>query len=300
MAQQLQTFTRKMMEGVIQAHSASTTHDGNCCELAIEYASRLSVETATVPTQPKAKTRKARKDDEDLFAPSGMTSSKPVKQGTERQYSYIMSLGRRVSINLISPAHRAQLRLVQDGEGLTFQQASELIEAMLAQTDQRPHPASNKQIQYLHSLVKTREWNGTIDFENLTSAVASGLISDLKAAPRKASAEEEDTPSQAVAMGYPDEGFYFAEDVYYKVQDPKVRGGRRYAKRWNHDSEQWVYDGQRHFRLLTAETKLSAEQASRFGKLYGRCVACSQDLTKERSIELGYGETCAGNHGWPY
>jgi hypothetical protein len=301
MAQQLMSFTRRMMEQVIADHSTRTNHDGHCCSVATEYAARLGRETTPSPapqaapmvpeTLKPAKTpaqRKARPADED-------------KQATDRQLDFILSLGRRVSINLISPKHRADLQTVRNGGGLKAQAASDLIEAMKAQTDERPRPASNAQIRFIHSLVKTRDWNGTIDFENLTSAVASGLIADLKGAPRKqGSDKEEDIVHSSVSMAYPEEGFYFAEGTYYKVQEPKAQGGRRYAKRWNHDSETWVYDGQRHFRIMAPECKLTAEQASQFGKLYGRCIVKDCDLTNEHSIELGYGPTCAKNMGWPY
>lgn len=300
MAQQLMSFTRRMMEQVIETHSVRTLHDGHCCALADEYASRLGMETTSSPAQPETP---------ETFSPApapkppAQRKPRPAqedKEATDRQLDYILSLGRRVSPNLISPAHRTMLQHVREGFGLKAQEASDLIESMKAQVDERPRPATNRQIQFLHSLVKNREWGGTIDFENLTSAVASGLISDLKAAPRKPGADKEEDIVHTSESGYPDEGFYFAEGTYYKVQDPKAEGGRRYAKRWNHDSEQWIYDGQRHFRLLTSQTKLTAEQSSRFGHLYGRCISCSQDLTKERSIEMGYGETCAHNHGWPY
>jgi hypothetical protein len=265
MAQQLMSFTRRMMEQVIADHSTRTDHDGHCCSVATEYAARLGRETTSspapqaAPTVPEtlkpAKTpaqRKARKAEED-------------KQATDRQLDFILSLGRRVSINLISPTHRTRLQHVREGFGLKASEASDLIEAMQAQTDQRPREASDRQIRYIHTLVKTREWGGTIDFENLTSAVASGLINDLKAAPRKQGADkEEDIVHSSVSMAYPEEGFYFAEGTYYKVQEPKAQGGRR------------------------------------FGKLYGRCIVKDCDLTNEHSIELGYGPTCAKNMGWPY
>lgn len=300
MAQQLLSFTRRMMEQVITDHSSRTDHDGHCCTLATEYAARLGMETTPSPAPQAAPTVP------DTLKPAkapAQRKPRPAtedKQATDRQLDFILSLGRRVSINLISPTHRTMLQHVREGFGLKAREASDLIEAMQAQTDQRPREASDRQIRYLHTLVKTREWSGTIDFENLTSAVASGLINDLKAAPRKAGADKEEDIVHSSETAYPEEGFYFAEGTYYKVQDAKANGGRRYAKRWNHDSETWVYDGQRHFRIMKPECKLTAEQASRFGKLYGRCIVKDCDLTNEHSIELGYGPTCAKNMGWPY
>lgn len=298
MAQQLMSFTRRMMEQVIADHSTRTDHDGHCCSLATEYAARLGQETTSSPAPQAAPTvpetlkparppaqRKARTAEED-------------KQATDRQLDFILSLGRRVSINLISPTHRTMLQHVREGFGLKAREASDLIEAMQAQTDQRPREASDRQIRYIHTLVKTREWNGTIDFENLTSAVASGLINDLKAAPRKQGADKEADIVHSSETEYPEEGFYFAEGIYYKVQDAKANGGHRYAKRWNHDSEQWIYDGQRHFRLLTSQTKLTAEQAKGWGDLYGICMRCGRDLTDEFSISTGLGKICYEKMGF--
>lgn len=298
MAQQLMSFTRRMMEQVIADHSTRTDHDGHCCSLATEYAARLGQETTSSPAPQAAPTvpetlkparppaqRKARTAEED-------------KQATDRQLDFILSLGRRVSINLISPTHRTRLQHVREGFGLKASEASDLIEAMQAQTDQRPREASDRQIRYIHTLVKTREWNGTIDFENLTSAVASGLINDLKAAPRKQGADKEADIVHSSETEYPEEGFYFAEGIYYKVQDAKANGGHRYAKRWNHDSEQWIYDGQRHFRLLTSQTKLTAEQAKGWGDLYGICMRCGRDLTDEFSISTGLGKICYEKMGF--
>lgn len=300
---QLQMFTRKMMERVIAAHVTRTMHDGNCCELAAEYASVLASETTPAQPQVPATFR------EDLFPESGITTTKPpaqrkaspglqeTKMASDRALDYILSLGRRVSLNLISPAHRDLLQKVRNGHTLKAREASELIEALKAQTDERPRPASDKQIQYLHTLVKSRAWTGTIDFENLTASVASGLINDLKNSPRKSEVEEDEVPAGA---GYPEVGFYYVDGDYYKVQDPKVNGGRRYAKKWHPQAEKFIYNGQKSFYLLKPETKLTAEQASRFGKLYGKCIARGCALTDEASIHWGYGEKCASNHGWPY
>jgi len=60
----------------------------------------------------------------------------------------------------------------------------------------------------------------------------------------------------------------------------------------------WVYDGQKHFRLLTADTKISPEQARAFGELYGKCIKCDSPLTDEESISRGYGPICARKMGF--
>lgn len=51
---------------------------------------------------------------------------------------------------------------------------------------------------------------------------------------------------------------------------------------------------------LTDEHRLTEEQARAYGRQYGFCVACARPLNDDRSIAVGYGQTCADNHGWFY
>ena len=103
----------------------------------------------------------------------------------------------------------------------------------------------------------------------------------------------------------PVEGIYLACDPdsptaevsYYKV----VQGtntGNWYAKRW--DGGEWLYAGRKPLHFITAEDKVTAEQAARFGHVTGSCVFCSRKLTDERSIFVGYGPTCAGHNNLPW
>lgn len=46
-------------------------------------------------------------------------------------------------------------------------------------------------------------------------------------------------------------------------------------------------------RQLTAEDRMTTEDAKHFGALYGTCVRCGKTLTLEESIERGMGSTCA-------
>jgi hypothetical protein len=40
--------------------------------------------------------------------------------------------------------------------------------------------------------------------------------------------------------------------------------------------------------------------AAQHGRLTGHCCFCSKKLSDERSVEVGYGETCAKNYGLPW
>jgi NADH pyrophosphatase NudC (nudix superfamily) len=94
------------------------------------------------------------------------------------------------------------------------------------------------------------------------------------------------------------DGFYRLDGQYVKVQE-NLAGTRLYAKVW--DGEGWDYESAKGvFSRLTPAMKLSAADASEFGKLYGHCVFCGRKLTDERSIEVGYGPTCAANNSLPW
>jgi hypothetical protein len=106
---------------------------------------------------------------------------------------------------------------------------------------------------------------------------------------------------KAAESGVDIEGIYAVETssgmVYYKVVSG-TNTGRWYAKMW--DGEEWAYEGQRPLHHLTAANRVSADQASQFGAVTGRCVFCSRKLTDERSIEVGYGPVCAERENLPW
>lgn len=90
-------------------------------------------------------------------------------------------------------------------------------------------------------------------------------------------------------------GVYFDGEHYYKVVQNQS-GTRLYAKIWD---GAWEYAPGALF-SLTADQRVNADQAAKFGKLWGQCVFCSRLLTDERSVAVGYGPTCATNNGLPW
>jgi hypothetical protein len=90
-------------------------------------------------------------------------------------------------------------------------------------------------------------------------------------------------------------GVYYDGESYYKVVWNQAQTAL-YAKVW--DAE-WVY-APGAIKSLYAEQKVTAEQAARFGKLWGSCVFCSRLLTDERSVSVGYGPVCAEHNGLPW
>ena len=73
-------------------------------------------------------------------------------------------------------------------------------------------------------------------------------------------------------------------------------GARAAADQFRHLS--WEYAGGSAKAKVQAAWILSREEAAAFGKLYGVCVRCHRDLTKEESIERAMGPICAGKQGW--
>ena len=52
--------------------------------------------------------------------------------------------------------------------------------------------------------------------------------------------------------------------------------------------------------LLTALATDPAATAAKYGKLTGQCCFCSKPLTDARSVNVGYGSTCAKNYSLPW
>lgn len=127
-------------------------------------------------------------------------------------------------------------------------------------------------------------------------------------APQRRQFTENTTIEPASLAQAPVEGIYLgcnaevegAPVSYYKV----VQGtntGNWYAKRW--DGAEWVYKGRKPLHFLTAEDRISAEDAARFGHVTGQCVFCSRRLTDDgenRSVAVGYGPVCAAREGLPW
>lgn len=167
--------------------------------------------------------------------------------------------------------------------------------------------ASPKQIDFINSLQTQRDVTGVEASAALQSSrnawekgqftkqVASNLIDILKAQPYADSAEQGSTPDGQEAP----EGMHQVDGVIFKVQVAKQGSGRKYAKRLVHEEGErsgWEY-APGAIRNLSENTRMTPEQAARYGALYGVCVNCGADLTDERSVYAGYGPVCAQNNG---
>jgi hypothetical protein len=158
-------------------------------------------------------------------------------------------------------------------------------------------PMSERQYRYLRSLVESREYNTELpvvrqleildesyEFMRISSRVASTMIDKAKASPLRGKSEvSEQTPLE--------DGIYFRHGVYYKLVHAVHGSGRQYVKKFNDFTETWDY-APGAVSCISPTTRLTEDQAKKFGKLYGRCVVCGRTLTDEDSIGLGIGPVC--------
>lgn len=232
--QQLQHFTRRMMEGVIADHTNRTEHDRHCCALADEYSSRLAVAAPEPATAPAAK------------VPAPRAVPGPPRPITPPMARYIRGLRRKIAMDLLSPKHRGWVETVYNGDEILMEDGRELLDAMISLADRTSEARRFPEPSYI-----------------------------------------------------PEEGPYqVGDDVYLVVTGKET--GRRYAKKFDPETCKFYYAGQQPFDLLTADCRMTADEAKVFADLYRVCCNCGRRLTKAHSKDLGYGPTCAENQGWPY
>lgn len=291
----LDPFTLNMMRDVLKDHAKVGKNDhgsGYCCQIAASYLRKVASHEAVV-----AGRKAAEKAGEPVFNPL-----------TERQGNYIRTLARRTPLHLLAPETRGYVELVQAQNEITKDQARQSIDELLSvqrtavPTDDEARATrliSSAQLGFLKKLLAEREHDLELDLANLADlpmSVASKHITDLKALPFKG---EDKKTAEKASRHIPEDGFYFVSDRYFKVITSDNTHNTT-ARVWLHDEEKWQYVGQQPFRSLTADKKLSAEEAAAFGKLYHRCVFCTRQLTRKESEDVGYGPDCAEKHNLPW
>lgn len=159
-------------------------------------------------------------------------------------------------------------------------------------------PATERQIAFIATLVKEREIDSiptsTLDVaraevmaREFTMVAARTLINALMTCPK--------IKTKTEAPVDPPEGMHRLGHVIYKVQRAIHGSGNLYAKRLTKYGDKWKFEyapGGIH--KLSADTKMTLEQAKKFGMLYGTCCVCGRTLTDENSIKAGIGPVCAG------
>ena len=170
--------------------------------------------------------------------------------------------------------------------------------------------ATEKQESFLRKLVAERDhgWSdpeavitGTLTSRKATSAMIDTLLGMPKAqAPVLTAVELEDgiykVPDGQIFKVY--HTVHGANQQVAKVLHVEMTGTDKDGKCLY--SGEWEYLGKKPLRFIKPEYRLTQEQAKQFGLVYSFCCNCTRDLTREESIHVGYGPTCAKNNGWWY
>ena len=161
-------------------------------------------------------------------------------------------------------------------------------------------PASAAQVRFITDLAE-RVYGPDNAPEHIAALGESGIFDDS----RKASATIDALKIAARNAAHPirpavaelEDGMYrLPNGDILKVQHAVHGSGRQYAKRLVPPAE---FGGKAEFeyapgamRTLTADHRMTLEDAKAFGALYGTCCVCGRTLTDEKSISAGIGPVC--------
>lgn len=213
-----------------------------------------------------------------------------VRLLSDKQVNFIKSLmAQRNTASLV------RLPGSEDIENMSLAGARDLIDKLLACPAKagviQARMATDKQVAYAISLTVRKMGQEKADSVEatamaMTMSEISTVIERLKAMPDYTPAKTSETVAESVSL----EGMHKLGDRIFKVQTSQ-QSGREYAKELIDGSFEYTAGA---IRLLSAETKMSLEDAKAYGKLYGTCCVCARTLTRETSIEAGIGPICAG------
>lgn len=160
------------------------------------------------------------------------------------------------------------------------------------------YPASERQVEYLQSLMGKREWASHLppraDIEArilegiLDGRRASNLIDTLKGAPMFATKK----------VGTLSVGMYrTGSGTIYRVHESRETG-RLYAKRMDWDmltesKPRFEYDKGAIYALTSAD-RMTLDEAKAWGVETGVCCVCGAFLTDAKSVARGIGPICEG------
>lgn len=211
-------------------------------------------------------------------------------------------------------SREAQLILVsvqQGNKDIPRRAASWLIDR-LREANMTQMPASESQIGYLLGLAERKGVRDRITdthIAKLNKASAHALIDALLKMEDAPPAETPGPRTKHNPNGVSDGLYRTPSGEIYKVQVAVHGSGQLYAKklvilespRYLKNDKVRTHDFVREagaLRKLTPDMMMTEEQAKEFGKLYGSCCNCGITLTKESSINQGFGDQCGRKRGW--
>ena len=163
------------------------------------------------------------------------------------------------------------------------------------------YPASERQVDYLRSLIAGREWPAylgdrdsavaRLDEGTLDGLTASRWIDALRSAAKRA------TATKSVADGLTVGMYRTADGTIYRIHESRETG-RLYAKRmeWNMLTEskpRFEYDKGAIYTLSQSD-RMTLDDARAWGVETGACCVCGAFLTDAKSVERGIGPVCEG------
>lgn len=144
-------------------------------------------------------------------------------------------------------------------------------------------PATERQIAELHKQFDLKfdtefaaachEWLNT---RRISKATASAKLTQLFARPN---------------VNELDEGMYRVGNDIFKVYRTRETN-RLVTKTLTEDG--FEYTGMKPLSFITAEHRMTLDEAKAYGKVTGTCCNCGRKLTNESSIADGIGPVCAG------
>lgn len=173
-------------------------------------------------------------------------------------------------------------------------------------------PATEKQVSYLTSLMKSKE-NPTvvgrvqyaIATQCLTKALASESISALLGSPKKVVEIPVVTEPETPVYGYYDTetGAYHFDEFKSKYGSAKMPKVFKLAvlKTWDGKAKgKWIYQGGTYKakQVLTGKKAMTQAEAGAYGLAHGFCIRCGRTLTDPHSVAKGIGPVCITYAGW--
>ncbi len=173
-------------------------------------------------------------------------------------------------------------------------------------------PPSAKQLQYIRDLYTQAAQNaavlGTSDetqedmVERLMNRLGQSSMHDVSRAIDAALAGLRNQRSQIFGKRYADkqrteveDGMYaLSNNVYIKIIRAVHGSGHQYAKLWQPETSTWEMLRGGVKLVARSGTRMTVDDAKRFGALYGQCCVCGRMLTNEESIKDGIGPICEG------
>ena len=144
--------------------------------------------------------------------------------------------------------------------------------------------ATPRQISFLRTLADERDYDlSRFDLSTLTVREASETIEHLLARPRATGA----TVVAELEIGM----YRVANGDIFRVQRSR-ESGRLYAKKLDWANNSFVYEAGA-LRVLTANDRMTLDEAKAWGVETGICCVCSAFLTDPKSVEAGIGPVCA-------